>query len=74
MAVEIYNRNHHSGAGPAERIRNRLKPSAEPQRGDGAQVTLGSGPTRTVTTIHPSGNTRQHGDVRPGEARTTGRR
>jgi hypothetical protein len=36
-----------------DRIRNRLKSSAEPQRSPGApQVTLGSGPTRTVTTIH----------------------
>ena len=57
MAEERYNKNHHAGSGPAERIRNRLKPSAEPQRGNGAQVTLGSGPTRTVTTVHPSGNT-----------------
>jgi hypothetical protein len=51
-----------------ERVRNRLKPSAEPQRSPGApQVTLGSGPTRTVTTIHHSANTRQHGEDNPGE-------
>jgi hypothetical protein len=55
-----------------QRIRDRLKPSAEPQRGDGAQVTLGSGPTRAVTTIHPNGNTRQHGEVHQGEGDING--
>jgi hypothetical protein len=50
-----------------QRIRDRLKPSAEPQRGAGPQVTLGSGPTRTVTTIHHAANTRQHGEVNSGE-------
>jgi hypothetical protein len=49
-----------------ERIRNRLKPSAEPERGNGPQVTVGSGPNRTITTVHPSANTRQHGDGVPG--------
>jgi hypothetical protein len=65
---ERYDRNHHAGGTPAERIRN-LKSSAEPQRGDGAQVTAGSGPNRTITTIHPRGNMRQHGGVRRGEER-----
>ena len=69
MAEERYNRGHHAGASAEERIRNRLKTSAEPQRGSGAQVKLGDGPTRVVTTVHPQGNTRQHGDVRRGEAR-----
>jgi len=66
MAEERYDRNHHLGATPEERIRNRLKTSAEPQRGDGAQVTVGNSPNRTVTTVHPSGNTRQHGEDRGG--------
>jgi hypothetical protein len=69
MAHERYDTSHHAGSGAAERIRNRLKPSSEPQRGDGAQVKLGDGPTRVVTTVHPTGNTRQHGAVRPGEKR-----
>jgi hypothetical protein len=50
-----------------ERVRRRLHPSAEPQRRDGAQVTVGSGPNRTVTTIHHSSNARQHGEVNRGE-------
>ena len=74
MAEERYDRGHHASATPEERIRNRLKTSAEPQRGSGAQVKLGDGPTRTVTTVHPSGNTRQHGDVHPGEPDIQGNR
>jgi len=62
MAEERYDKSHHLGGTAEERIRNRLKPSAEPQRGSGAQVKLGDGPTRTVTTVHPSANTRQHGE------------
>jgi hypothetical protein len=66
--VEVkYNREHHAGATPEARIANRLKTSAEPQRGSGAQVTTGSGPNRTVTTVHHSANTRQHGGVNRGE-------
>jgi hypothetical protein len=56
-----------------ERIRNRLKPSAEPQRGNGPQTTVGSGPNRTITTIHHSANTRQHGDVHKGEPGVDGK-
>jgi hypothetical protein len=55
-----------------QRIRDRLKPSAEPQRGAGPQVTVGSGPTRTVTTIHHTANTRQHGQGDPGEGDISG--
>ena len=62
MAEERYDRGHHAGANAAERIRNRLKTSAEPQRGSGAQVKVGDGPNRTITTVHPSANTRQHGE------------
>jgi hypothetical protein len=57
-----------------ERVRNRLKPSAEPQRSPGApQVTVGTGPTRTVTTIHHTANTRQHGEGHPGEGDISGK-
>jgi hypothetical protein len=67
MAEERYDRSHHLGATPEERVRNRLKTSAEPQRGPGShQVTVGNSPNRTVTTVHPSGNTRQHGEDRSG--------
>jgi hypothetical protein len=62
MAEERYNTSHHAGATPGERIRNRLRPSAEPQRGPGAQVKVGDGPNRTITTIHESANTRKHGE------------
>jgi hypothetical protein len=73
MVEERYDRGHHSGASAEQRIRNRLKPSAEPQRGDGAQVTVGNSPNRTITTIHKSANTRQHGDGRCGEGKIGGR-
>jgi hypothetical protein len=62
MAEERYDRSHHLGGTPEERIRNRLRPSAEPQRGPGAQVKVGDGPNRTITTIHESANTRKHGE------------
>jgi hypothetical protein len=67
MAHERYDTTHHAGATPEERVRNRLKPSAEPQRGPGAQVKVGDGPNRTITTIHQSANTRQHGPDHKGE-------
>jgi hypothetical protein len=70
--VEVKTHHDHPSS-MEERIRNRLKPSAEPQRGSGAQVKLGDGPNRTITTIHPSANTRQHGDVHPGEPGVDGR-
>jgi hypothetical protein len=59
--VEIKTHRDHPSS-MEERIRNRLKTSAEPQRGSGAQVKLGDGPTRVVTTIHNTANTRQHGE------------
>jgi hypothetical protein len=73
MVEERYNKNHHAGGTAAARVRSRLKPSAEPQRGDGDQVTVGNSPNRTITTVHKSGNMRQHGDVRPGEGKVGGR-
>jgi hypothetical protein len=69
MVQEVYNKNHHLGGSAAERVRNRLKPSAEPQRGDGDQIKVGNSPNRTITTIHKSANTRQHGGVRAGEGK-----
>jgi len=67
MAEERYNTSHHAGATPEERTRNRLRPSAEPQRSPNShQVKLGEGPTRAVTTVHPNANARQHGEDRQG--------
>jgi hypothetical protein len=73
MAEERYDKSHHAGGTPEARIANRLKPSAEPQRGSDSQVTHGTGPTRTVTTIHHSANTRQHGPDNKGEGDIYGR-
>ena len=53
-----YDTKHHAGATPEARIANRLKPSAGDDCGD-VQVTKGTGPTRTVTSIHHSGH-QQH--------------
>jgi hypothetical protein len=60
MGEVKYDTSHHAGATAAERIANRLKPSAGDDCGD-VQVTKGTGPTRTVTSIHHSGH-QQHGE------------
>jgi hypothetical protein len=70
--VEVHTHRDHP-ASMDERIRRRLNPSAEPRRGDGAQVTTGSGPNRTITTIHNSANMRQHGEDNKGEPGIDGR-
>ena len=44
----------------AERIAKRLRPSNDHERAD-SRTTHGSGPTRTVTTIHHSGHQGRHG-------------
>jgi hypothetical protein len=67
MAEERYDKSHHSGATAEQRIANRLKPSAGDDAGD-VQTTKGTGPTRTVTSIHHSGH-QQH--VKPGPDHTT---
>jgi hypothetical protein len=43
----------HSGKSMEQKISDRLKPSCSPDAD--IQVTKGSGPTRTVTAIHHSG-------------------
>ena len=51
-----------SGKSDAERISNRLKPSAGPMPDTATtQVTTGTGPTRTVTTVHRGSQQSQHG-------------
>jgi hypothetical protein len=50
--------NRLSGKSMDQRIADRLKPSA--LDGD-VRLTKGTGPTRTVTTIHHGGTAKQHG-------------
>ena len=70
--VEIKLHRDHP-ASMSERINNRLKPSAGADAGD-VQVTRGSSPNRTITTIHHRASTRQHGEVNRGEGSITGER
>ncbi len=54
-----------SGKGTMEqRIANRLRPSNDHSTAAHAAVH-GSGPTRTVTTVHHGGNVKAHGGVGP---------
>ena len=52
--AEVRYKEHHAGNTPEQRIASRLKPSAGEDCGD-HRVTKGTGPNRTVTTIHHSG-------------------
>jgi hypothetical protein len=54
------------------RINKRLQPSGGSDTG-GGRVTQGSGPNRTVTTIHHSAAARQHGSDAKGEGDIYGR-
>jgi hypothetical protein len=47
----------------AQRIADRLKPSAGKDSGD-VQVTQGNSPNRTITTVHHSANHAKPRDVR----------
>jgi hypothetical protein len=58
MAVEVRTHPDHPSSMEA-RINKRLRPSAGEGAGD-EQVTKGTGPTRTVHTIHHPGSARQH--------------
>jgi hypothetical protein len=68
--VEVKTHSMHPSS-MEQRINNRLKPSAGAGAGD-VQVTKGTGPTRTVTTIHHCAGARQHGDGNPGEGDING--
>jgi hypothetical protein len=68
MANEIrYDRTHHSGAGPEERIRNRLRNSGGDGRA-GHTIKVGDGAQRLFNNVHDKGaqqfNVRQKGDKR----------
>jgi hypothetical protein len=60
-----YDTTHHAGATPEARNANRLRNSG----GEEADHIMqkGSGPTRTFTNIHETGNVHQRGADRPGE-------
>jgi hypothetical protein len=55
----------------AQRIADRLKPSSSPDAAN-TSVTHGTGPTRTVTTVHHSGHQHRHGPANEGEGDITG--
>jgi hypothetical protein len=61
MADVRYNKSHHAGPNAEARINNRLKPSAGAGAGD-EQITKGSGPTRTTTTVWHGGTARRQGN------------
>jgi hypothetical protein len=60
-------------ASMAQRVADRLKPSAGKGSRD-VQVTKGSSPTRTVTTIHHSANHVKPRDVRDTNIRDTAKK
>jgi hypothetical protein len=54
MTEVRYNRNHHAGSGPEQRIANRLRNSGDAKHADNV-VQKGDGPTRTFSNIHSHG-------------------
>ena len=63
-----------SGKSDAQRVADRLKPSAGSPDTASTQVTHGTGPTRTVTTVHRGSQQSQHGPADSGVGDITGRR
>jgi hypothetical protein len=55
-----------TGKSDAQRVADRLKPSAGSPDTASTQVTKGSGPTRCVTTIHRGSQQSQHGPADEG--------
>jgi hypothetical protein len=60
MPHEKYDTTHHAGATPEARIANRLKNSGGEEAHHHA--VHGTGPTRTHTNIHSTGNVLQRGE------------
>ena len=60
-----------SGKSNEQRIADRLKGSNDTSTAN-TSVTHGTGPTRTVTTVHHSGYQHRHGAVNEGEGNITG--
>jgi hypothetical protein len=54
-----YNKSHHAGGTPEARIANRLRPSNDHSTA-AHTAAQGSGPTRTVTTVHTYGSQASH--------------
>jgi hypothetical protein len=65
MATEVKTHRDHPSS-MSERISKRLNTSSSPAKVS-TQVTHGSGPTRTVHTVHNSGGAGQHGPAKGGE-------
>ena len=61
-----YDKSHHAGATPEARIANRLRNSGVTEEADHHAVH-GTGPTRTHTNVHSTGNVLQRGKDHPGE-------
>jgi hypothetical protein len=61
-----------SGKSDAQRISDRLKPSAGQPDTASVQTTTGTGPTRVVHTIHHGSSQKQHGPTHAGEGDITG--
>jgi hypothetical protein len=59
-----------TGKSMEQRIADRLKPSCGGD--DDVEKTMGSGPTRCVTSIHYGGQVAQHGESNPGEGSIVG--
>jgi hypothetical protein len=55
----------------AQKVADRLKGSNDHSTAD-TVVTHGTGPTRTVTSVHHSGSAKQHGPAHSGEGDITG--
>jgi hypothetical protein len=70
MAHEKYNTSHHAGATPEARIANRLRNSGGEEADHHA--VHGTGPTRTHTNIHTTGNVLQRGPDHKGEGNIFG--
>jgi hypothetical protein len=61
-----------SGKSDAQRIADRLKPSAGSPDTASTQTTTGTGPTRVVHTIHHGSSQKQHGPSHSGEGNIVG--
>jgi hypothetical protein len=61
-----------SGKSDAQRVADRLKPSAGSPDTASTQVTHGTGPTRVVHTIHHGSSQKQHGTPHSGEGNIVG--
>jgi hypothetical protein len=70
MTEVRYNKSHPAGATPEARISNRLRNSGDAKNADSV-VQKGTGPTRTFTNVHESGNHLKPRDVRDRNIRST---